>query len=72
MSFLLCITLEALFFPNGKKSTEVTVLNRDLVTGDKVVIYAPAYGKALSTKVAATYYSAGKDVVVKNGVMTGA
>ena len=43
----------------------------ELSTGDQVVIFAPAYNKALSTEVAAQYYQAGVDVTVAGGEVTG-
>lgn len=39
--------------------------------GDKVVIVAGAYKKALSSNVAATHYLAGVDVTVANGAVSG-
>ena len=41
-----------------------------IADGDQVVIYAPAYGKALST-VKAGNYNAGVDVAMTDGVLTG-
>ena len=38
-------------------------------TGDKVVIWNPAYNKAFTTETAASYYSAGADVTYTNGVL---
>ena len=42
-----------------------------LKTGDKVVIYAPFYSKALSTEKVSTYYNKGVDLTVKNGALAG-
>ncbi len=41
-----------------------------IADGDKVVIYAPAYGKALSTAKTG-YYNVGVDVTIDEGVMSG-
>ena len=50
--------------------TEPVVTEAPFAAGDKVVIYAPAYGKALSTTKTGNY-NVGVDVTVTDGVMTG-
>ena len=45
--------------------------NTTLKTGDQVVIFAPAYNKALSVKKVSTYYNAGVDIVVSGDTVTG-
>ena len=56
-------------------STEATTPSTEAVlkNGDKVVIYAPAYNKALSSLPASegSFYQLGVDVTVSNGVMSG-
>jgi len=42
-----------------------------LNTGDQVVIFAPAYNKALSSEIVATHYLQGVDVFESNGTITG-
>ena len=42
-----------------------------LQTGDQVVIYAPAYNKALTSETMATHYLAGVDITESNGAITG-
>ncbi len=51
----------------------IPVAKDTLENGDKVVIYAPAYNKALSAdKVSAgSYYNKGTDVTVANGTLSG-
>lgn len=39
--------------------------------GDQVVIYAPAYDKALSSNKVAVYYNQGVDITVSGGIMSG-
>jgi len=53
------------------KLAELLSAAKPFANGDKVVIYAPAYNKALSSTAAATYYQAGVDVTVTDGNMTG-
>ena len=50
--------------------TEPAVPTGPIADGDRVVIYAPAYGKALST-VKTGNYNAGVDVALTDGVLTG-
>jgi len=53
------------------KLAELLSAAKPFANGDKVVIYAPAYNKALSSTAAATYYQAGVDVTVTDGNLTG-
>ena len=53
--------------PEQPGEPEVTAPFKD---GDRVVIYVPAYGKALSTQKTGSY-NVGVDVTVDNGVMSG-
>ena len=50
--------------------TEPATPTGPIADGDQVVIYAPAYGKALST-VKTGNYNAGVDVAMTDGVLTG-
>ena len=50
--------------------TEPVTPTGPIAAGDKVVIYAPAYGKALST-VKTGNYNVGVDVTLTDGVLTG-
>ena len=43
----------------------------EMKTGDQVVIYAPAYNKALTATTIASYYLAGMDITVSGGAVTG-
>jgi len=43
----------------------------EMKTGDQVVIYAPAYNKALTSETVATHYLAGVDITEANGAITG-
>ena len=57
--------------PDQPTTPEQPVGVTELKTGDQVVIFAPAYNKALSTEIVAQYYQAGIDVTVANGAVTG-
>jgi len=52
---------------------DTPIVSNALKTGDKVVIFAPAYNKALSAdKVdAESFYNKGVDITVKDGVVSG-
>ena len=52
------------------KPSEPVVSAAPIAAGDRVVIYAPAYGKALST-VKTGNYNVGVDVALTDGVLTG-
>ena len=52
------------------KPSEPVVSTAPIAAGDRVVIYAPAYGKALST-VKTGNYNVGVDVALTDGVLTG-
>ena len=56
--------------PSEPVETEPVVPTGPIADGDQVVIYAPAYGKALST-VKTGNYNVGVDVTVTDGVLTG-
>ena len=56
--------------PSEPVPSEPEVPGAPFADGDKVVIYAPAYGKALST-VKTGNYNVGVDVAVTDGVLTG-
>ena len=49
----------------------IPVVTDILEDGDQVVIYAPAYNKALSTEKVATYYNKGVNVAVSGGTLSG-
>ena len=53
--------------PEPPVDDEIYELTTELKDGDKVVIYNPAAGKALSNEAVATYYRAGKDVTPEDG-----
>ena len=48
---------------------EIYELATALADGNKVVIYNPAFGKALSNEAVATNYRAGKDIAPENGMI---
>lgn len=54
----------------AEPSTPSTGTDVTLTNGMKVVIYAPAYNKALSSEKTG-YYNVGRDVTVSGGTMTG-
>ena len=56
--------------PVDPKPSEPVVSADPIAGGDRVVIYAPAYGKALST-VKTGNYNVGVDVALTDGVLTG-
>ncbi len=56
--------------PSEPVVTEPVVPTGPIADGDQVVIYAPAYGKALST-VKTGNYNVGVDVTLTDGVLTG-
>lgn len=71
-------TLKAVAILDGKSSEVQTLAYTikaetaaPIADGDRVVIYAPAYNKALSSEKVSTYYNAGTDVELVDGVMSG-
>ena len=69
LTLVMVLSLVPMTFAEEPAAEEFT-LATTLSAGDKVVIYHPASGKAMSTTLRNTYYREGVDVTVADGTIT--